>query len=410
MDLLDSVREAIHTMRRAVPTSLAESGVTIVVVDTNAFYGDVELRHSAWRSTLLRCREEGYELWVPEVVIQETVRHHARKLEAAVRQMRTGLSDVRALGLDEGLLSGREELEAAVRRKADGYEERLRSTLRGAGARILPLPSTSHQSLLERAMAESKPFRLKSQDPENKGPDGYRDALIWLSIAECASTMTDRDLLVFVTNNHKDFCDGGKEDSSVSAQLLADLPHPGPQVRRCADLRTALGLLPEPSAESASAAGPSAEAGPAIAEQILELVELACEKTLPGMSVEAYDEDHGTGYSFGDLPLPSAMENPTIEYVELHRETLEWAVHDVYEDGTQLATVRVEADVQFDGFAYKSDFAEGLDVHDSDWNDHMMWVYMIRRAVLVFNAAVTPQQEVTDLTFEGGDRPAGERS
>jgi hypothetical protein len=66
-------------------------------------------------------------------------------------------------------------------------------------------------------MAESKPFRLKSQDPENKGPDGYRDALIWLSIAESASTMTDRDLLVFVTSNHKDFCDEGQEDPSVSA-------------------------------------------------------------------------------------------------------------------------------------------------------------------------------------------------
>ncbi|MGW5779883.1 PIN domain-containing protein [Streptomyces sp. NPDC003863] len=395
---------ATYTMRRVVPRSLAESGTTVVAVDTNAFYGDLELRHSAWRSTLLRCREEGYELWVPEVVIQETVRHHARKLDVAIRQMRTGLSDVRALGLDEGLLPGREELEAAVRLKADGYEERLRSAMREAGARILPLPSTPHQSLLERAMAESKPFRLKSQDPENKGPDGYRDALIWLSIAEAASTMTDRDLLVFVTSNHKDFCDEGQEDPSVSAQLLADLPHPGPQVRRCADLRTALGLLPEPSAESASAVGPSAEAGPAIAEQMLELVEIACEKTLPGMSVEAYDGDHGTGYSFGDLPLPSAMENPTIEYVELYRDTLEWAVHDVYEDGTQLATVRVEADVQFDGFAYKSDFAEGLDVHDSDWNDHMMWVYTTQRAALVFNATITPQREVADLTFEGGDQ------
>jgi predicted nucleic acid-binding protein len=397
-------------MRRVVPTSLAQSGVTAVAVDTNAFYSDLELRHSAWKSVLLRCREEGYELWVPEVVIQETVRHHARKLEAAVRQMRTGLSDVRALGLDDGLLPGREKLEAAVRRKADGYEERLRSALRGAGARVLPLPSVSHQSLLERAMAESKPFRLKSQDPENKGPDGYRDALIWFSIAESASTMTDKDLLVFVTNNHKDFCDGGLEDSSVSEQLLTDLPHPGPQVRRCADLKAALDLLPEAGAEPATEVGPPAEAGPAVEEQILELVEIACEKTLPGMSVEADGEGHATGYSFSDLPLPSAMENPTIEYIELHQETLEWAAHDVYKDGTQLATIRVEADVQFDGFAYKSDFTEGLDVHDSDWNDHMMWVYTIRRAVLVFNATITPQREVTDLTFEGGDQAAGRDS
>ncbi|MFE7581074.1 transposase family protein [Streptomyces gardneri] len=72
--------------------------------------------------------------------------------------------------------------------------------------------------------------------------------------------------------------------------------------------------------------------------------------------------------------------------------------------------IRVEADVQFDGFAYKSDFTEGLEVHDTDWNDHMMWVYTIRRAVLVFNATITPQREVTDLTFEGGDQAAGRDS
>jgi hypothetical protein len=34
----------------------------------------------------------------------------------------------------------------------------------------------------------------------------------------------------------------------------------------------------------------------------------------------------------------------------------------------------------------------------------MMWVYTTQRAALVFNATITPQREVADLTFEGGDQ------
>ncbi|MFD5017231.1 PIN domain-containing protein [Streptomyces chartreusis] len=380
------------------PQSTVLPDIPVVAVDTNALYGDLELQNSAWKTVLLRCRQGQLELWVPEVVVRETIRHHGRTLNAAIRKMRTGLSNVRSLRLDNGILPDRQELENAVRQKAEGYEGRLRSALRDAGAKILPLPTVSHEALLERALAERKPFRLKAQDPENKGPDGYRDALIWLSIAEAASATDGSKLLVFVTTNHKDFCDEGANDSSVSGDLLEDLPRTGLVVKRYSDLKEALAVLPEAADE------PAAEPEPGVREQILEWVEEACTKSLPGTSVETHNEDYTSGYSFGDLQLPAALQNPTIQYIDLYRDSLQWSVHDSYEDGTELAAVSIEADVQFDGFAYKSDDIEGLEVHDADWNNHMMWVYATYPTVLSFNATISPQQEVMDVTFEGGDQ------
>ncbi|MER8011085.1 PIN domain-containing protein [Streptomyces sp. NPDC094149] len=377
----------------------------ILAVDTNAFYSDLELQNQAWKSILLRGSRGQIQLWIPEVVVREVVRLHARKLEEAIRKMRTGLSEVRNLRLDEGIIPDRKKLEQEVRAKAADYEVRLRSTLVGAGVKILPLPSVPHEVLLERAMNEEKPFRLKARDPENKGPDGYRDALIWLSIAEAASTLTDSDLLLFVTANHADFCEGNNEDVSLSPILLADLPSPGPIVQRRATLQEALESLPvTPEAEETEEPLPEPE--PSVRDSLLQWVSHACEKSLPGVSVNDPDDEHFAGYTFEGLRLPTALENPTIEYIQLHEETLDWSIYETYEEGTQLAAVTIEAEVQVDGFAPKSSDLDDLDMHDSDWNDHMVWAYTTQPARLIFNATLDPQTGVVDLSFEGGEARA----
>lgn len=374
----------------------------VLAVDTNAFYSDLELQNQTWKSALLRGRRGQLRLWIPEVVVREVIRLHARKLEEAIRKMRTGLSDVRSLRLDEGIIPDREKLEQVVRAKAADYETRLRSALATAKAEILPLPRVSHEVLLERAMSETRPFRLKSRDPENKGPDGYRDALIWLSIAEVASKLADCNLMIFVTANHADFCEGHKDDVSISPDLLADLPSPGPKVQRRATLQQALEDLPEPP-EVEETQEPSPEPEPNVRDSLLQWVTHSCEKSLPGVSVNDPDDEQFGGYTFEGLRLPNALENPTIEYIELHEGTLDWSVYETYEEGTQLASVTVEAEVQFDGFARKSSDLGDLEMHDSDWNDHMVWAYTTQPARLTFNATLDPQAGVADLTFEGGE-------
>ena len=62
------------------------------------------------------------------------------------------------------------------------------------------MPQVSHADLVERDLSSRKPF-----SPTGKG---YRDALIWESVVELCTDLTDADTLIFVTDNKSDFCHG----------------------------------------------------------------------------------------------------------------------------------------------------------------------------------------------------------
>jgi hypothetical protein len=366
-----------------------------VAVDTSAFFSDLTMKNESWVNTLLRAKRGEIDLWIPEVVVRESIRHFNRSLEAAIKEMRDGLAKVRALRLDEELLPARKDLESAVRAKAEGFEERFRDRLLDAGARILSLPEVSHAELLTRAIEEKKPFRTKGQDPDKKGPDGYRDALIWASITEAASRFTEDDTLIFVTNNHKDFCDKDGED--VAADLLADLPEPRPTVKRLKSLDLMLKYLPQPVA-------PPEPASPSLDDKILDAVLAACEELL-GAEVDDGYEDRSPGYSFGDIEIPRAMETITIESITPDKGSLAWSAYDRFAEDTVLATATLNAGLLFDGFMDKHDFyaTDEVEAHDSDWNDHVAWVYVERTAQLTFHVTIEEGTQDVDVTFEGGE-------
>ena len=53
----------------------------VVVVDTTEMRPDLILSRSAWLQTRLWALKGTAQLWVPEVVIRETVRHYAAQLD-----------------------------------------------------------------------------------------------------------------------------------------------------------------------------------------------------------------------------------------------------------------------------------------------------------------------------------------
>ncbi|MFE2326679.1 PIN domain-containing protein [Streptomyces sp. NPDC059385] len=364
-----------------------------VVIDTSAFFKDLALENEAWVNTLLRSNRNEIVVWVPEVVVQESIRHFARSLEEAVGKMRTGLAPVRSLRLDVDLLPPHKELEEAVRRKADGFGERLRMKLLHAGVRILELPEISHGELLSRAIAEKKPFRLKAQDPEKKGPDGYRDALIWASVAEAAAGFASDETLIIVTNNHKDFCDENGEE--LAKDLLNDLPDPHPTVKRFSTLDDMLKYLPEPPP-------PADPASTSLVDSIRDAVLERCEQLYGSSLDEGYDE-RSYGPSLGSVHLPGAMQNPTFQSIDPDMESFSWELYDRIDEDTLLATARINADITLDGFADKGSYGSELEVHEFDWNSHMSWVYVERSVQLTFNLTIDAKNEDVDVTFEGGD-------
>ncbi|WP_351223048.1 PIN domain-containing protein [Streptomyces sp. NPDC002133] len=374
-------------------------GTPVIVVDTSCFYSDLSLENEAWKSLLYRCHEQKIILWIPEIVIRETVRHYNRSLGESIRSMRTGLAPLRALRLDVDLLPKHKDLEKSVREKAEGFEERLRAKLRTSNARVLPLPHVSHDELLTRALMEKKPFRNKGLDPEKRGPDGYRDALIWMSVVEASKELNSDNMLVIVTNNHKDFCD--RDDENLSLDLLADLQMPHPTVKRVKNLQELQPLISDSSSHvTYTPPPPDREIG----ERIRRAIIGACDELL-GARVANPDYEWSDSLQFEDIELPPTLQSITIERVEPEIETVDLSSYDDYDSGPSLAHLTVKANVQFDGFMDKFDYRENdseVELHDGDWSSYAVWVFVERNVELMFHATVDSSTGEIELTFERG--------
>jgi hypothetical protein len=130
----------------------------------------------------------------------------------------------------------------------------------------------------------------------------------------------------------------------------------------------------------------------------------ACEELL-GAEVDDGYEDRSPGYSFGDIEIPRAMETITIESITPDKGSLAWSAYDRFAEDTVLATATLNAGLLFDGFMDKHDFyaTDEVEAHDSDWNDHVAWVYVERTAQLTFHVTIEEGTQDVDVTFEGGE-------
>jgi hypothetical protein len=85
-------------------------------------------------------------------------------------------------------------------------------------------------------LREKMPFRVKG-DGGKKGPDGYRDMLIWASIAEhAAANLVPDDTLILVTKNHTKVPASSDSSSRLAGRhpALRQLVHPRPGENRAA--------------------------------------------------------------------------------------------------------------------------------------------------------------------------------
>lgn len=368
----------------------------VVVVDTTTFWPDLAQAGKHWTAVLDKARAGQLTLWVPEVVVRETVRHHRRQAGSAAAELATAMKRVRALGLPAAATP-----EADYTAAVDVYEAGLRTRLKEAGARILDLPEVSHHELLDRALADRKPFRTKGPDGKDDRGDGYRDALLWHSITEAARQLAEGATLVFVTANTRDFCHQG----ALASEVRADLPDTLHVLwhKDLWQLLTHQATATRGTAEGQESAPPDtgqeSDAAPWawLREALEQAVADQC-RNLAGSDLADDDPDHrGVGLDF-DGVLPTAFTG-TVSNIEPSLASLRWTLHPDTEP--PLAEVTVDAHVDFDGFVDKADYYGqdlDVDVWDHDWNSHMMWVTAEREATLTFHAWV--DAEAHDATVE----------
>jgi len=175
----------------------------IVVLDTNALYGDFRLESRQALNLKDNLRELGGELIIPEVVVDEAqrkfdelLRENVRELKKSIKQHRqlTG-RDISVPGMLEGL-----------------REQSLRQRLIEVADRLVPYPILNHQQVVKRLLAGYRPF-------SGTKDKGYRDFLIWLSVLQVAAEFNST--VLFITNNSNDFC--GNKDNRLHEDLILDL-------------------------------------------------------------------------------------------------------------------------------------------------------------------------------------------
>lgn len=139
-------------------------------------------------------------------------------------------------------------------------------------------------------------------------------------------------------------------------------------------------------------------------EQAISDAVSAAAGNLVGESVTGWKEDdRHVGLTIGEA-MPEGLSEATIETVEVTTNSLDYQVHDRYDGDTVALTVTVDATMTLDGFIEKAVFYANDDptfeVHDSDWNDHVMWVSAPCTARLTFNVIAVGTQ-VQDTVLEG---------
>jgi hypothetical protein len=191
-------------------------GTPQVVVDTsvlrqvkgNLARGDWPVLRAAGRLGLLAFR-------VPAVVLQELVDHHRRdllqiaELERKLERLRSDVLD----RPDEDSAPQRSERrldEGSITRQCSGYADDVRAWFDEVGS-VLDDPAVPHRELVDRILARRRPFA--------GGEAGYRDALIWYSSLECATSAP----VILLTANTKDFATEDDGVYKLADDLVADL-------------------------------------------------------------------------------------------------------------------------------------------------------------------------------------------
>ena len=139
----------------------------IVVLDTNQLFGNYLLKGPAFSTLRDGLVQSGGELCVPKVVVEEITRKYLQDYESAISARNKVNRIARVIGSELPDLESAESAESK-------YRDALTKRLKELDARVIELPDIGVDELLERDLAERRPFDEKGR--------GLRDTLIWESI------------------------------------------------------------------------------------------------------------------------------------------------------------------------------------------------------------------------------------
>ena len=149
----------------------------------------------------------GISVVIPDIVKREFLKHVRKQAGEAYRRAKSVASEIEKLS-GRDIRSGFGELEEHLDAALDTAEARLARF----GVQVVPTPSVSIETILERDLEARKPF-----DHEGRG---FRDTLIFLTLIGIAKSSDQR--VVFVSKNSDDFAARG-DKNQFHEQLLEEI-------------------------------------------------------------------------------------------------------------------------------------------------------------------------------------------
>lgn len=343
-----------------------------MVLDTNALYGRKPFTQT-YSALLLALSEFGHvKLVIPEVVLLELSRQWAEEVQKISDGVRAGMKKLNEALVD--IEAGRVVLNLPEPDRF-AYYDYAKKLFRAKRAEILLPPEVSVRDLLAKEIEVKKPFTRQGT--------GFRDALIWETVRELCGGLEDRSTpVVFVTNNHKDFCE--MKGGSLHPDLRKDLDE-----GQNFDIVSSLDHLLKH-------------------DVVAPLVETfrVLEKTFTTARLEELVDDaisalHGVdvedalgvyiGKGMYEVPISIGLDGAAFEEILYEEDTI---ASEIYRTGDELTIrVTVDAGCSFDGYIDKSEVI-ACDEEASysileDWNDHVFRASVRRRLRFTFSAAFT---------------------
>ena len=337
-----------------------------LVLDTNIIHEDFHLYGVRITKLCSAAEKLGYDLMIPDVVIDEMVNQYRKK----ILDNYSGYAGVikllaRTQGVDDKLEKG-----AFINEKGKEYDACLRKRLMELNIQVIPYPTVDARALVFKDLNVKKPFK-ETKD----GNVGYRDAIIWESIKTIChppNALIEEPQIEFLTENTKDFAG---PDNALHPDLVEE-------VKLAGFAENAVALIPNVNEFFKNRIDPELEELDHIKEELFENGRFnrfdVNEETSRVLNKEYIsevinDSDFDSGQRYY---LPKYMEDPTINNIN------DPIIVDItvrrLSNNTALVEVQANVTVEIDFFVYKPDFyiyedERKISIRDEDWNEYYMW-------------------------------------
>lgn len=315
---------------------IREQDVPTIFLDTNVFIDAGYFRATGAQAFLRICKLAGFDLAVPQVVLDEVQGNFEKGLSSSLVSLTKAERQVARFVTHE---SDEISLDDEIER----FGENLDELLQDVGVIVLPYPATTTRELVLGGYSSRKPFK--------ENGEGHKDFLIWKSIVEGIDPAAGPH--VFVTSNTSDFAqEKAQETFEIHSELLSDLPD-GVLVLGFTGRQSLLENHVLPRLDGWK---PWSETK--VDLDIENFAESVIGKELP----------YKTMYGLEGLPFSNEVT------ITMYGNPEELVVHYALIEDQYLVRIRGNSECLFDGYMEKWEyFSEYSDkISGTDWNDHVV--------------------------------------